>query len=280
MTGLGHRTGIIPSGNVELFYRAFGKPGRTPLIILHGTNYFDSYDWIGVAAALANDREVVAFDHRGFGGSSRSDDKDYSLDAMLSDIVNVSSFFGWKKPAVMGHSMSGRLSIFFAANFPDHLSRLIVVDSALGNGNPGGYHVSVGNAPVVFETVDAAMASLADRPNPPRFSLDRERAEQALDKVDGGYSLKRDPDYRNTQSQAAGASMPMLRDLDIWQEIKKIQCPTFFIRGLESDRYKPEHYEKIGHDRPDFIIETVNSRHDVAYEAPEELTEVAQRHLD
>jgi pimeloyl-ACP methyl ester carboxylesterase len=275
-----HRTGSIPSGDVTLFYRAFGLPGAAPLLILHGTNYFDSYDWIYVADALATDREVVAFDHRGVGNSTRSPTKNYSLDAMLSDIVTVSAYFGWDRPIVMGHSMSGRLSVFFAANFPDHLSRLIVVDSALGNGNPGGYHVSVGNAPVVFKGVEAAMASLANRPNPPRFALDHSRAELALNKVEGGYSLKRDPDYRNTQSQAAGAPMPRLRDLDIWEELEKIQCPTTFIRGLKSDRYKPEHYGWIVENRPDFVVETVDSRHDVAFEAPDELVAVVRRYLD
>ena len=280
MTDPAHRIGTIPSGDVDLFYRAFGLPGKTPVLILHGSNYFDSYDWIGVAEGLSTDREVVAFDHRGFGGSTWSASKDYSLDAMFGDIVNVSAHFGWDKPVVMGHSMSGRLSLFFAANFPDHLSRLIVVDSALGNGNPGGYNVSVGNAPRMFDSIEAAMASLVDRPSPPRFALDRERAELALNRGEGGYSLKRDPDYRNTQSQAPGAPKPSLRDLDIWDEIMKIQCPVTVIRGVKSDRYKPEHYQWIADNRPDFAVETVNSRHDVAFEAPDELVAVVRRHLD
>ena len=279
MTETSHRTGTIDSGDVKLFYRAFGSPGATPLLILHGSNYFDSYDWIEVADALSSDREVVAFDHRGFGSSTRSPNKDYSLDAMFGDIITVSSHFGWKRPVVMGHSMSGRLSIFFAANFPDHLSRLVVVDSALGNGNPGGYVVSVGNKAVVFPSVEAAMASLVDRPSPPRFALDRDRAELGLNEVEGGYSLKRDPDYRNTQSQAPGAPKPRLRDLDIWEETRKIQCPTVFIRGLKSDRYKPEHYNWLAENRPDFVVDTVDSRHDVAFEAPEELVAVVRRHL-
>ena len=280
MTEPTHRTGSIKSGDVELFYRAFGAPGKSPLLILHGNNYFDSYDWVGVAEALASNHDVVAFDHRGFGGSSRSPTKDYSLDAMFGDIVTVSAHFGWDRPIVIGHSMSGRLSIFFAANFPEHLSRLIVVDSALGNGNPGGYHVSVGNDPVVFRTVEDAIASLADRPSPPRFALDHGRAERALNKGEGGYCLKRDPDYRDTQSQAEGAPLPLLRDLDIWDELRKIQCPVTIVRGLKSDRYKPEHFAWIAENRPDFVVETVNSRHDVAYGAPDELVNVVRRHLD
>lgn len=49
MVEASHRTGTIASGEVEMFYRGFGSPGKTPLLILHGSNYFDSYDWIGVA---------------------------------------------------------------------------------------------------------------------------------------------------------------------------------------------------------------------------------------
>jgi len=266
-----------------LFYRAFGSLGSsrgpTPLLILHGSNYFDSYDWIGVADRLSQNREVVAFDRRGFGQSGWSPDRDYSLDAMLGDIVNVSAHFGWDRRAVMGHSFCGRLSIFFAAHFPDQLSQLIVADSALGNANPGAYKVSVGNAPEVFKTVEAAMASLSDRPSPPRFSLDRDRAERALNRMDGGYALKRDPDQGNTQSQAPGAPFPRLRDLDVWDALADIQCPVTIIRGLKSDRYKPEHFERISRDFPQIAVETVDSRHDVAFEAPEELVAVVRRIL-
>src|SRR5436309_2267251 len=95
-----HRTGKIQSGDVALFYRAFGRGissvAKTPIIILHGSNYFDSYDWIGVASGLAKDREVIVFDHRGFGFSEWSKYKDYSMDALFSDILNVSAHFGYR----------------------------------------------------------------------------------------------------------------------------------------------------------------------------------------
>src|ERR1700745_235089 len=130
-----HRPGTVQPGAVALFYRAFGpqmSAGKTPIIILHGSNYFDSYDWIGVSAGLAQqDRPVVVFDHRGFGRSGWSPHKDYSLDALFSDIINVSAHFGFQRPAIMGHSMSGRLAIFFAAYFPNELSQVIVCDTAM-----------------------------------------------------------------------------------------------------------------------------------------------------
>ena len=57
-----HQTGQVSSGDASIFYRSFGAKGRTPIVVMHGANYFDSYDWIGVAGVLASDREVVAFD--------------------------------------------------------------------------------------------------------------------------------------------------------------------------------------------------------------------------
>jgi len=275
-----HRTGKIQSGDVAIFYRAFGpesSTGKTPIIILHGSNYFDSYDWIGVASALAQDRQVVVFDHRGFGHSGWSEYKDYSLDALFSDIINVAAHFGFERPAIMGHSMSGRLGIFFAAYFPDHLSQLIVVDTAMGKGNPGNHNVSVGNAPKVFNTVEQAMAHLAKKENPPRFSLDRKRAELALREVDGGFVLTRDPDQKNTQSQAPGASLPKYTNVDSWDALGEITCPVTFIRGKRSDRNKPEHYARIAQDFPKIRVETIDSRHDIAFEAPDELIQTVNR---
>ena len=49
----------------------------------------NSYDWIGVAGALASDREVVAFDRRGWGESTWSPSKDYSIDAHVGDMLAV-----------------------------------------------------------------------------------------------------------------------------------------------------------------------------------------------
>jgi pimeloyl-ACP methyl ester carboxylesterase len=276
MTDSGHRTGTLVSGDVDLFYRAFGVPGDTPILILHGTNYFDSLDWIGVAGALAGDREVVAIDHRGFGQSGWSPSKDYSLDAFMDDILAVIRHFGWDRPIVLGHSMSGRLSIFFAANFADRLSRLVVVDSGLGRGNPGTYNVSVGNPPLVFDSVQAAMDHFARLSNPPRISHDRDRAERALSKADGGYMLMRDPDYRNTQSQTEGAPMPRLKDLDIWRELAKVRCPTMIVRGLRSDRLTPEIRDRITRDFPAIAWGTVDSLHDIADGAPDELVATVQ----
>jgi len=265
------RNGRVNSGDVSIFYRAFGTRGATPILLMHGANYFDSYDWIGIAEALATDREVASFDKRGFGESGWSPSKDYSVDANMGDILAVIRELGWEKPIVVGHSASGRLSIAFADNFPDNLSRLIVVDSGMARDEGDGNRPTTGNPPLVFESVEAAMAHFAKLSNPPRISHDRERAQAALVKVEKGLMLKRDPDFQNTKPQGEGASLPQRAARDVWQDLAAVKCPTMMLRGLRSDRYTPEIIARISRDYPRIEWATANSQHDVADQAPQEL---------
>ena len=244
---------------------------------MHGANYYDSYDWIGVAEELARDREVATYDKRGFGESTWSPSKDYSVDANMGDTLAVIGKLGWTRPIVVGHSASGRLSIAFAANFPDHLSRLVVVDSAMGRDEGGGQRAATGNAPLIFDTVDAAMAHFAKLSNPPRIAHDRTRAEQALVKVERGFMLKRDPDFQNTRPQGEGTDLPQRPPRDVWKELASVRCPIMVVRGLRSDRYTPEIIDRMSRERPDITWATVDSQHDVSGQAPQELVAAVQK---
>lgn len=274
------RTGSANSGDVTLFYRAFGKPGRAPIIILHGTNYYDSYDWIGVAASLARDREIVTPDRRGFGQSGWSPSKDYSIDAILADVNAVIARRGWTRPVVLGHSGAGRHAVAYAASFPDRLSRLVVVDSAFGREEGGAPRQPTGNPLTVYRTVEEAMAAFARLSNPPRIGLDRARALEALTKVDGGYALKRDPDYGSIQPIGEGAALPRRKPVDIWTDLAAVRCPMLIVRGLKSDRYPPEVLARIKKERPDIAWAEVDSQHDVPRMAPDALVEAVRKWLD
>jgi pimeloyl-ACP methyl ester carboxylesterase len=265
------RIGRIPSGDVSLFYRAFGAPGRTPILILHGSNYYDSYDWIGIATALAADREVVVPDRRGWGESTWSPSKDYSRDAMLDDMLAVIAAMKWTQPIVMGHSGAGPTIIAFAVNFPDRLSKLVIVDSQMNRDEDEVKGPTVGNPPLVFPTIDAAMARFARLNNPPRFGLDRERAQQALIKLDDGYMLKRDPDNGNRKPVGEGAALPRRPTREMWAELAMVKTPTILVRGTRSDRYPPETVARLTKDYPQIHQETVDSQHDIPRMAPDAL---------
>ena len=272
----GERTGRVASGDVSIFYRVFGAAGRTPILCMHGANYFDSYDWVGVCEKLAADRETASFDKRGFGETTWSPSKDYSLDANMGDMLAVLDKLGWSKPIVLGHSASGRLCIAYAANFPDRISRLVVVDSGLAR-DDGGPRASTGKPPMVFESIAAAMAHFAKLNNPPRISRDRERAARALVRVADGFMLKRDPDFQNAFPQGESASLPRKPARDVWATLTDVKCPILVVRGLKSDRWTPEIIERVQRDYPKIEWATVDSQHDVPYQDPDGLVTAVRK---
>ncbi len=265
-----HRTGRVNSGDVSLFYRVFGKPGATPILILHGSNYYNSVDWIEVAGALATDREVVTPDRRGWGESTWSPSKDNSLDALIDDMLAVIRVMKWSKLIVMGHSGAGPTIISFAANFPGVVSKLVLVDSQMNREESARTGKSIGNPPYVYESIEAAMAKFKFS-NPPRLAWDRKRAEQAFVKVDNGLMLKRDPDGSNRQPIGEGASLPRRPVREMWEELGMVKVPMIIVRGNRSSRYPPATVERLEKNYPHIPHAVVDSEHDVAGQAPDAL---------
>lgn len=264
------RIARVSSGDVSLFYRVFGSPGKTPLVILHGSNYYDSYDWINVATQLATDRQVVTPERRGWGESTWSPSKDYTRDALTDDIRAVIGEMKWtEKPIIAGHSGAGPTVIAFAVNYPDELSKLILVDSQMNRDEDAVAGPTVGNPPLVFETIEAGMARFAKLNNPPRVAHDRDRMLHALIKVEAGFMLKRDPDNGNKKPIGVPAKPPKFPLREMWAELGMVKTPTFLIRGLRSDRFPPETVARFTKEYPHIPQATVDSQHDIPGQAPD-----------
>ncbi len=270
-------TGYAPSNRLKLHYRAFGAEGETPVLIAHGMSYF-SYDWIGVAAALATARPVVAFDQRGFGDSDWSPDHDYSVEAFSRDILSMLDHLGWKQAVLMGHSMGGRNVTYCAAHNPSRVLGLVLVDWSPQTAPEGSKRVRAQNSglPDAFESVEEAMAYFGKTGAAQSDSRIRARFEAFLRPVPGGFAIKRDVFFRD-QSRAAvsGGRAPGLvsdrQKLDMWAVLGQVTCPTLIVRGRRSDMFAAATVERVKATNPDFRIEEIDSGHDVAGDDPDGL---------
>ena len=278
MSAADHRTGKVRSGDVSLFYRHFGAGGGIPMLIYHGANYYDSADWIGVAGALSSDREVVAWDTRGFGNSGWSASKDYSLDAQTADAAAIMDHLGWDTAIIAGHSMGGRHAIVFSSRYPERTAATIVIDHCPGRG--GGrlaFEQSVGNAAPVFDTVEAAHAVMSREKAADEAGWQRVAA--ALNPVDGGFVFRRDPDFANPIPTGIDGGSSRFDITDVWAELARIAVPTLIVRGTLSDRYGDAEIARVHDDFPAIAWTEVISGHDVAGAAPEPLVEAIRTFL-
>lgn len=264
-------TSTVESGDVTLFVRKFGAPGKVPLLILHGGNYYDSADWVDVSERLAVDRELAAFDARGFGNSSWSSSKDYGHAASLGDIRTVLDHLGWMRAIVVGHSRGGSHALLAAARMPEIAAGLVLVDynPVLGFGPPGGAPPpAAGAAPRVFPTVEAALDSTTRYKTVPLTSSERARALQFLKPAEGGFVLaKRDPSFLSQAAVgAAGAGVAIIPRGGL-DELADTRCPVLIVRARKSAMFKPEDLTRLG-SMQRLEIREIDTGHDVIGEAP------------
>lgn len=268
-----HRTGTIASGDVTLFYRHFepaaGSARGVPLLIAHGANYYDSGDWVEVAGALSRDREVAAWDMRGFGESSWSPGKDYSYDAIVGDMNALLAHFGWRKAVIMGHSLGGSYALVFAAHVPQRAAGLILVDHCPGRTSPTA--LSVNNKPKIHPTLESALADTSREKSLAHDSPAWARVAAIFKPVDGGFVFRRDPDYGNRVPIAAGGWTARLKPTDTWSELAEVRVPVLILRGTRSDRYSPEALARVAAEFAPVHVADVDAGHDIAGAASDTL---------
>lgn len=120
-------------GDVELFVRQGGTPGKPPLLLLHGFPQTHVL-WHRVARQLAPDYHLVIPDLRGYGDStlpaSAPDHAPHSKRAMAQDLVALMDSLGARSFFLCGHDRGGRVAHRLAVDHPGRVRRLCVVDIA------------------------------------------------------------------------------------------------------------------------------------------------------
>lgn len=275
-----HRTGRASSGDVEIFFRRFGAPGKTPVIIVHGLSYF-SYDWIPVAAELARDREVVAIDMRGFGESGWSAAHDYRLRSLSSDVIAVLDHLGWRQAVLVGHSMGGRICLLTAGWYPDRVAGLVCLDFAPDLAPEGrkGVANSIGRQPDVFATVDQALAYHGHDSTLPPDAATRKRFEAFLRPVENGFQLRRDLHYRDKFRAVLDTGKREPEEADPWETLRRLDAPFLVVRGAQSNLFAPETMAKVRAANALAQVEEIPGSHDLAADNPQGVIEVVSGYL-
>lgn len=112
---------------MKLAFEVFGDSTQPPLIILHGF-FASARNWRNVAGKLADQFYVYILDQRNHGASFHDPVMDYPT--MAADLLAFIGQQGLTKVSLLGHSMGGKVAMWFALNHPDKVNKLIVADIA------------------------------------------------------------------------------------------------------------------------------------------------------
>lgn len=100
---------------------------KPPVVLAHG--FSDAgLCWTPVAQALEADYDLIMVDARGHGRSD-APESGYALTEMAGDLQGVIAALGLRRPAVMGHSMGGGMTLALAGLYPDVPGAIIIEDA-------------------------------------------------------------------------------------------------------------------------------------------------------
>jgi len=124
---------LIKLKDVTLYCEVMGAKTGTPLFVVNGGPGFNhmymhcSDAWEG----LAKNRPLVFYDQRGNGKSSAiKPGMSCTLSDQIADLDGLRAALGYDKIDLLGHSWGGYLVMAYASRHQEHLSHLIIVDSA------------------------------------------------------------------------------------------------------------------------------------------------------
>ena len=102
-----------------------------PLVLIHG--FLVSHrEWLPILPYLAQSFRCILPDLPGFGGSEKRAPADYpyTREAFAETVADLMTALDLPRAHVCGHSMGGSVAITLAADHPERVNRLVLIDSA------------------------------------------------------------------------------------------------------------------------------------------------------
>ena len=115
----------LPNG-VKLAYVELGNPEGEPLLLLHG--YTDTSRSWSLIAPYLDDYRLLIPDQRGHGAAD-APACCYSLSNFADDARLFLDAMGVTRAAVAGHSMGSMVAITMAAEYPERVSKIVLIGS-------------------------------------------------------------------------------------------------------------------------------------------------------
>jgi len=259
---------------LRFHYLDWGTEGKPPFVLLHGGAQ-TAHSWDDFAPGVRNDYHVYALDQRGHGDSDWAPDGDYSRHTQCEDIAAWVANLKLPSFILAGLSMGGINAITYTARYPEQVRALIIIDVGPEIETRGRENIQN------FTRIDEldsfeAFIERAHRFNP-RRSLEnlRQRLSHNLKQLPSGKWTWKFDQQRLTAGIRSGIDPEGL-----WEDVRKIRCPTLIVRGGESDILSPAAAERLQAAIPNSRLTIVPSAgHSVMGDNPEGFAAVVQEFL-
>jgi pimeloyl-ACP methyl ester carboxylesterase len=239
-------------------YVEWGTPGQPAMVLLHGFQS-NAHTWDTFSYAMATDYHVLALDQRGHGDTSWAPEGAYGPEAFVSDIVGFIQSLNLRPTVLIGHSMGGRHAAMVAADYPDLIAKIVIVDTAAEL--PPARQTRLNQAqdvdkalePETFENFEAVIANaLGQYPLTPEAELRHANYHNLYRSADGKWRWRWDLALLERRRQNRRGQP------DMYTYLQRVQCPALLVRGVNSPLLTSEVAEKMCQTLPKGRLAEIN----------------------
>lgn len=246
--GLADMTALTVTTRDGLRLRGEIEGERTaPLVVLAHGGGQTRHAWTGAAERLLDeDFSVVRMDARGHGDSDWSPDRDYRMETFADDLMQLLDTLG-RPAALVGASLGGVSALLTAAQAPDRVWSLILVDIVPRFAGPGVERVrrfmhAHSDGFATLEEASAAVRAYNPHRPPPK---DPGNLMRNLRERNGRLHWHWDPAVTGAAPDAALGAMLSARLAAIPPSL-----PLLLVSGADSDVVDPEAVAEFSRQAP------------------------------
>jgi len=220
---------------LTLAARAWGPPEGRPVLALHG--WLDSAASFDALAPLLPGLRLVCLDLPGHGRSGhRHATAGYDFVHWLPDALAAADALGWRRFAVLGHSLGASIGLCLAGLAPERVERALLIDGlgplvAPAEDAPGRIAAAIaarqrlaGRTATTYASLDEAVAH--KHRALPGLSLEAARTltlRGIAPGDDGRLAWRHDPRLR-------GPSLLRLTEEQVRAFLRRVACPVLVVR--------------------------------------------------
>ena len=224
----------VKTNGLNFHYLEWGDPSKPLILMLHGFAQ-QAHSWDFVALAFADRFRIIALDQRGHGDSDWASDGDYTPETQQIDIAAIVQELSLDEFVLMGLSMGGRNSFTYAANNPEKVKALIIVDAGPENVRAGTQNIRrFVEQDDELDSIDAFVDRVVSY-NPRRdpIQIRGSIVNNLRELPNGKWTWKYDKILRSPGRMGRAQDPDMTKRL--WGYVENLNCPTLVVRGDRSD---------------------------------------------
>jgi 3-oxoadipate enol-lactonase len=250
--------------SVRLHHQVFGAPDR-PTVVIGGSVGSTLEIWEPQLAALAAQFRVIAYDHRGHGGSPAPAGP-YSIDDLAQDVLALFDDYQVTRAHLVGLSLGGMVGQLLAAREPHRVDRLALLCTAAHYADPRPWVERA--ATVRASGLDAIADLVLERWLTPGFRgdhlLESARLREMIASIDAeGYA----------------GCCEAIAGMDLRRDLSRIQAPTLVLAGAQDPAVPPEQMRELAAAIPSAQFVIVPGAHVPTFEHPDIVSRLLLEHL-